>query len=87
MLRQYEIAKLDEAKEGPSLQKVDIAQAPDRKSKPARSIIVLATTVLALLASSIFVIGRRDMALRRQQDPGNAQAREALRHAWRWRRA
>ncbi|KQU78137.1 MULTISPECIES: Wzz/FepE/Etk N-terminal domain-containing protein [unclassified Rhizobacter] len=87
MLRQYEIAKLDEAKEGPSLQKVDIAQAPDRKSKPARSLIVLSSTVLALLASAIFVIGRRYMALRREQDPGNAQAREALRHAWRWRRA
>jgi len=87
MLRQYEIAKLDEAKEGPSLQKVDIAQAPDRKSKPARSLIVLTSTLLALLASAMYVIGRRYLALRRALDPGNAQAREALRHAWRWRRA
>ncbi|HUP05929.1 MAG TPA: Wzz/FepE/Etk N-terminal domain-containing protein, partial [Caldimonas sp.] len=34
MLRQYEIAKLDEAKEGPTLQQVDKALPPDYKSKP-----------------------------------------------------
>ena len=88
MLRQYEVAKLDEAKDAPSLQKVDIAVPPDRKSKPVRTIIVLASTLLALLASSLFVIARRYMALQQQQGASDqAQARQALRHAWRWRRA
>ena len=36
MVRQYEIAKLDEAKEGPALQQVDVAVPPDAKSKPSR---------------------------------------------------
>jgi tyrosine-protein kinase Etk/Wzc len=87
MLRQFEIAKLDEAKEGPALQQVDIAQRPDRKSKPARAVIVLATTLLAFLGSSLFVIWRRYGALMREQDPSRAAAWQAIRQAWRWRRA
>ncbi|MDQ6680453.1 MAG: Wzz/FepE/Etk N-terminal domain-containing protein, partial [Pseudomonadota bacterium] len=59
MVRQYEIAKLDEAKEGPALQQVDIALPPDRKSKPAKALIVLATALIALLAVSAFVVVRR----------------------------
>jgi len=87
MLRQFEIAKLDEAKEGPSLQRVDIAVKPDRKSKPARAVIVLSSTLLAVLASMAWVIGRRYAALRREQDPARSQAWQTVRSAWRWRRA
>ena len=87
MLRQFEIAKLDEAKEGPSLQQVDIAQPPDRKSKPARAVIVLATALLAFLGSSLFVIWRRYGAVMRAHDPSRVAAWQAIRQAWRWRRA
>ena len=86
MVRQYEIAKLDEAKEGPALQQVDIAQPPDHKSKPSRALIVLASALLALLASSAFVVVRRYSALARAQNPERAQAWEALTRAWSWRR-
>ena len=87
MLRQFEIAKLDEAKEGPALQQVDIAQPPDWKSKPARAVIVLATTLLAFLGSSLFVIWRRYGAVMRAHDPSRVAAWQAIRQAWRWRRA
>lgn len=87
MLRQFEIAKLDEAKEGPTLQQVDIAQPPDRKSKPARAVIVLATMLFAFLGSSLFVIWRRYGALLRAHDPSRVAAWQAIRQAWRWRRA
>lgn len=85
MLKQYEVAKLDEAKEGPALQQIDAAQPPDRKSKPARSVIVLAATMLALLGSSFFVIVRRYMAMSRELDPSRGAAWDSLRAAWRWR--
>ena len=49
MVRQYEIAKLDEAKEGPALQQVDVALPPDHKSKPARALIVVVSTLLVLM--------------------------------------
>jgi capsule polysaccharide export protein KpsE/RkpR len=86
MLRQYEIAKLDEAKEGPMLQAVDVALPPDRKSKPHRSIIVIACTVLGLLGSTAWVVFRRYSAVSRAQDPAQAAAWDSLARAWGWRR-
>jgi uncharacterized protein involved in exopolysaccharide biosynthesis len=86
MVRQFEIAKLDEAKEGPVLQQVDKALPPDRKSKPSRALIVIASTLLALLASLAFVVWRRYAAAAREQDPQHALAWAAMRRAWVWRR-
>jgi capsule polysaccharide export protein KpsE/RkpR len=85
MLRQYESAKLDEAKEGPALQQVDVAQPPDRKSKPSVTLIVIASAALALLLSTGFVVWRRYGVWAREQFPEEAAAREALARAWRWR--
>ena len=62
MLRQYEIAKLDEAKEGPGLQQIDFALPPDDKSKPSRALIVLVSALVALVATSAFVVMRRYIA-------------------------
>jgi capsule polysaccharide export protein KpsE/RkpR len=86
MLRQYEIAKLDEAKEGPVLQQVDMALPPDRKSRPARALIVIAATFAALLLTTLWVVIRRYNRLVRETDPEAAGAWEAFRSAWRWRR-
>ena len=85
MVRQYEVAKLDEAKEGPVLQQVDAALPPDRKSKPARAVIVLASTLLGLLAACVFVVWRSYVALARQLDPQSAAAWGAMARAWRLR--
>jgi uncharacterized protein involved in exopolysaccharide biosynthesis len=46
LARQFEIAKLDEAKEGSLVQVVDPAVLPDRKSSPKRSLIVLVSTIV-----------------------------------------
>jgi len=87
MVRQYWIAKLDEAKEGPALQQVDVALPPDRKSKPSRALIVIVATVLALLASTAFVVLRRYKAFVREYDPTSATAWARLSEAWRLRRS
>ncbi len=86
MVRQYEIAKLDEAKEGPTLQQVDVALPPDRKSKPSRALIVLVGALLAFLAASAYVVVRRYAALARERDPRSAAAWHALGRAWGLRR-
>ena len=85
MIRQFEAAKLDEAKEGPALQQVDIALPPDRKSKPSVTLIVLASAALAFLLSTAYVLVGRYRAWSRAQFPEDAAAREALARAWRWR--
>jgi tyrosine-protein kinase Etk/Wzc len=87
MVRQFEIAKLDEAKEGPVLQQVDVALPPDYKSKPSRALIVIAATLAGLLLSSLWVIVRRYSALARANDPEAAAAWQALYQAWSRRRS
>lgn len=85
MIRQYEMAKLDEAKEGPVLQQVDAALPPDYKSKPSRAMIVLASTLLALMVSALWVAWRRFSSLSRENNPQAQAAHESLSRAWRWR--
>lgn len=53
--KQYEVAKLNEAKDSSSLQVLDEAVAPLHKSKPKRSMIVILSTVTAFFIS-IFII-------------------------------
>lgn len=48
--RQYEAARLDEAKEAPELQVVDTASLPDTKSFPKRAYIILGGFAVGLLA-------------------------------------
>ncbi len=47
LAKQYEFARLDEAKDSATIQVLDKAVDPERKSKPKRAIIVIVATVLA----------------------------------------
>jgi uncharacterized protein involved in exopolysaccharide biosynthesis len=49
LARQYEAARLDEAKSGASIQIVDRAVTPERKSWPPRTLLVLAAATAAFL--------------------------------------
>jgi tyrosine-protein kinase Etk/Wzc len=49
LARQFEMAKLDEAKEGALIQVVDTAVPPDKRSFPKRGLIVLGSTVAGFL--------------------------------------
>jgi len=86
MLRQFEVAKLDEAKDGPALQRVDIALPPDQKSKPSRMLIVIASTLAAFLLTCGWVAVRGYVAAARAADPRAAVAWKDLRRAWRFGR-
>ena len=86
MIRQYEIAKLDEAKEGQAVQQVDVALPPDYKSKPSRALIVLASAMIALLLASAWVIVRRYASLVRAADPEREAAWRGVVRAWAFRR-
>ena len=56
--RQYELARLDESREGALIQVVDVAKPAERKSKPKRAITAVATTLVALLLLAAFVVMR-----------------------------
>ena len=78
--RQYELARLDESREGALIQVVDVAQPAERKSKPKRALIAVATTIATLLALALFVVLRhfwRESAAR----PENREKLTAMRAA------
>lgn len=61
--RQYELARVDESRDGGQLQVIDVAQAPERKSKPKRSLLMILGFGLGLLAvlvhTAMTLVGRR----------------------------
>jgi uncharacterized protein involved in exopolysaccharide biosynthesis len=84
LAKQYELAKIDEAKDATVVQVMDKAIEPDRKSKPRRSLIVLLFGVLAFLASILWVF-LREAASRARADPVRASRLEALGGYLRWK--
>jgi uncharacterized protein involved in exopolysaccharide biosynthesis len=84
MIRQYEIAKLDEAKEGQVLQQIDTAVPPDYRSYPPRLYLVAGGTAGGLLLAVALVVLRRS----RELDDGDgtqAASWRALARAWSFR--
>jgi tyrosine-protein kinase Etk/Wzc len=56
LAKQYEVARLDEAKQPSVIQVLDPAVDPERKAKPQRSLIVLAFTFASLVATILWVL-------------------------------
>ncbi len=62
--RQYETARIDEAREGGLIQVIDPAMPPERKSKPQRALIAGAAWLLALLIVAAWLVVKRSSTLR-----------------------
>jgi tyrosine-protein kinase Etk/Wzc len=78
LARQFELAKIDEAKDAAIIQTVDRAIPPDRKSKPKRALIVIAATIAAGLLAVLWAL-LRDFRERAQSDATTAARLERLR--------
>jgi uncharacterized protein involved in exopolysaccharide biosynthesis len=61
MAKQYELARLDEAREGAVIQVVDAAQPPERKSKPKKAQIAVITTLAVFLFTLLAVFARQTL--------------------------
>jgi uncharacterized protein involved in exopolysaccharide biosynthesis len=55
LFKQYEAARIDEAKEAPVIQVVDYAVPPESKSGPPRAAITMLGTILAGIAGIVYV--------------------------------
>jgi len=80
LARQFEIAKLDEAKQGALIQVVDPAIAPDRKSFPRRGLIVLGATLAGLLIGVFSALVQAGLG-RLKQDPDAVEKFALLKRA------
>ena len=59
MAKQYELARLDEAREGAVIQVVDAALPPEQKTRPKKALIAALTTLAVFLAMVLFVFVRQ----------------------------
>ena len=56
MSKQFEIAKLDEAKDSSIIQVLDVAIVPDKKSKPNRGVIVVSTILFVGILTMFWIL-------------------------------
>lgn len=79
--KQYEIARIDESREGAVIQVVDVAHPPERKTKPKKTLIAVLTTLATGFALLLFIFIRA--AVRNaEQDQEAAEKITNLRRAW-----
>lgn len=73
LTKQYEQAKIQEMRDTPTVEVLDKADWPDRKSKPKRSLIVLAAAFLSFFVSGFTIAVHGYMEQARQSDPTEYQ--------------
>jgi uncharacterized protein involved in exopolysaccharide biosynthesis len=78
LARQFEVAKLDEAKEGALVQVVDPAIVPDYKSFPKRGLITIIAAFAGLMIG-VFVAFFRENMVRLKRDPEQSERLRLLR--------
>lgn len=83
--RQYEIARVDESREGTLIQVVDLATPPEKESGPRRLRIALAVYAALLIVTAGLLLARESWR-RAARDPQRASQLERLRAAFRTRR-
>lgn len=77
--RQYEMARVDESREGALIQVVDVATKPEHKSKPKRALIAVAATFGSFILLAGFVIARKSWSMSAASDPQEAEKLRRLR--------
>ena len=80
LARQFEIAKLDEAKQGALIQIVDPAIPPDKRSFPKRGLIVIGSTALGLFFGILLALVQVGLGCMKD-DPNAAEKIAMLKRA------
>jgi tyrosine-protein kinase Etk/Wzc len=80
--KQYEMARIDESREGAVIQVLDPAVPPELKAKPMQALIAMLSTLAAGFALLLFVFIRQAMRGANKR-PETAEKLAQLRQAWR----
>jgi uncharacterized protein involved in exopolysaccharide biosynthesis len=79
LTKQYELAKVQEAKEVPSVKILDAPVVPERKSFPPRLLIMFLGTTIAVICAAMWVLGNVHWKDVDSQDPRKLFAQEVFR--------
>jgi tyrosine-protein kinase Etk/Wzc len=80
--KQYEAARLDQAKAAPIIQVIDRAIPPDRKNGPPRTLLTLGAGILAFCLAGAWLFFK-NVLVQMEQDPERAEKLHRLRSALR----
>lgn len=76
LTQQYELARIQEAKDIPVVNVIDEPGIPEKKSFPPRAILALALTMVTLILTSLILLGRHHWLLLDAGDPRRRFAQE-----------
>jgi tyrosine-protein kinase Etk/Wzc len=80
--KQFELAKVDESREGAVIQVLDVAEPPERKAKPKKAMVAIFTTLVSGFALLLFVFVRCALKNASQNEVSKLKM-SALRVSWR----
>jgi len=78
LTKQYELAKVEEAKEVPSVKELDVPLVPEHKSFPPRLLIMILGSMCAMITGVVWVLGQARWREIDPQDPGKLLAQEVF---------
>lgn len=76
LTKEYEMAKVQEAKEIPTVKVLDSADVPDKRSFPPRLLIMFLGTLFACCFAALYVLGSASWDAIGPEDPGKRFAKE-----------
>ncbi len=78
LTQQYELAKVQEAKEIPTVKVLDVAMVPTKKSFPPRTVIVVLGTMLGITLAMVWIVGKTRWSVVEASDPRKVLAMEVF---------
>lgn len=79
--RQFELARVDESREGALIQVVDPAMAPERKSSPKRALTAVTSAAVAAMFLLAWVLTTHQWRQAAARNPGHVPLKQRLREA------
>jgi tyrosine-protein kinase Etk/Wzc len=83
LTNQYEQYKIQETRDTPTIQVLDEAIPPEKRSRPRRALLVELAGILSLITSVVFVFGLEYFKRSRKKDPEEFERIQTLLGAWR----
>jgi uncharacterized protein involved in exopolysaccharide biosynthesis len=80
--KQYELARLDEARDSSVIQVLDVAVPAERKAKPKKALITIGATLAGGVIALLLVLVK-EAIFRSRREPANQRAWQQLSAAWR----
>lgn len=72
LTQQYEMARIQEAKDSPTVQILDVARVPEKQVKPKKILIILLSTFTAVFIGILIAFGKEALEKIRKEEPSGA---------------